>query len=114
MTLLGISMPLLMQTKSPTHMYLVASSMSIGLTSSSFIKTYGLLQTREQGVGAATLAVFETVGGLLSPVAFGVAQSLLMDEKWTFVSTGMMVTAAILLLISYSIYAQQGAESLPL
>lgn len=100
---LGVSLPMVMETTASGQIFLVASAMSLGLTSSSFIKTYGLLQLPHPEEGTAALAVFETLGSFLSPPVLGAAQTKLAEGRWTFVSTGMMAAAIVVLIVSRAI-----------
>ena len=101
MVALAVSLPLVMKTKESGQMYLVASSMSLGLSSSSFIKTYGLLPLQHPEEGTAALAIFETVGSFLSPLILGAAQTNLSPGRWTFVSTGMIAVATVVLFAAH-------------
>ena len=100
MSALAISLPLIMQTNYSWQLYLVTTAMSLGFSASGFIKTYALCQLQHPNDGTAALAIFETVGSLLSPLTLGSAQSHWQGGSWTFLSTGMMIASIAALLVT--------------
>nr|QVK45117.1 MFS transporter [Pseudopithomyces chartarum] len=100
MSALAISLPLIMETNYSWQLYLVTTAMSLGFSASGFIKTYALCQLQHPNDGTAALAIFETVGSLLSPLTLGAAQSHWHGGSWTFLSTGMMIASIAVLLVT--------------
>ncbi|CAI6337020.1 unnamed protein product [Periconia digitata] len=94
---LMISLPFIAYTQTAWQIYLVVVMMSLGFSSSSFIKTYALCQLQHPKDGAAALAIFETVGSFLSPLTLGFAQTHWPEGKWTIVSSAMSAAAIIML-----------------
>ena len=64
----------------------------------SFLKTYAVTATRARDSAIASMAVAESVGGLLSPIALGITQSIL-GQGWVFIVASSLVGGAIMCLM---------------
>lgn len=71
------------------QMYVVASTSALGLAAPSFIKSYAVSLAENKSAAVASLAIMESVGGLLSTLVIGMVQS------WTGGGTVFMVASGI-------------------
>lgn len=79
-------------------LYGLVALIALGLGAPSFIKSHAVMVAQDRDSVVAGLAVAESIGGLVSPVVLGAAQSLL-DQGSAFIMASSIVGAAILCLV---------------
>ncbi|KAH6657441.1 hypothetical protein BKA67DRAFT_532652 [Truncatella angustata] len=79
-------------------LYALVVLVALGLGAPSFIKSYAVLVGNVKESVLASMVIMESVGGLLSPIVLGMAQSLT-DDGGVFIIASASVGAAVLCLI---------------
>jgi len=80
------------------EMYGLVVLIALGLAAPSFMKSYAITGTHARDSVMASIAVSESVGGLLSPIALGITQSVLGQGR-EFIVASSLVCVSMLCLI---------------
>lgn len=91
-------LPLFTAVSTGSGIYGLVVVIALGLASPSFIKSYGVMAAKDKASSLTLLAVFESIGGWISPVVLGTCQTLL-GQGSIFVVSSSLVGAAMFCLL---------------
>lgn len=94
-----VALPLISYAKQGWQLYPLTAVIALGLAAPSFIKIYGVSLAKDKSGSVASLAMMESIGGLLSAVVLGSSQSQTGGGAVFLVAFGL-VGAAVLAMLS--------------